>query len=83
MSNSTTTRQSAYQFLLRPDEVPVAATAMRLFISDEAHQARVHQLGREVLGALQGVPEKSGTLTMVARSRADEDHVQRGEAADG
>ncbi len=57
MSNSTTTRQPAYQLLLHPDEVPVAATAMRLFISDEAHQARVHQLGHEVLGVLQAAQE--------------------------
>jgi hypothetical protein len=59
-----TGRDAAYQLLLQLDEVPVAATAVRLFISDEAHQPRVHQLGREILGALERSPEERGTLTM-------------------
>ncbi len=42
----------AYHLLVRPEEVPVAERALRLLISDEAHQQQIRQLARNVLARL-------------------------------
>jgi hypothetical protein len=55
---------AAYHLILDRDEVPVAMSALRLLISDEAHQAHIRQLAREVLAALGGMPDDNGTLTV-------------------
>jgi hypothetical protein len=54
----------AYHLLLDREEVPVAASAIRLFISDEAHQPRIRQLAREVLSELDGEPDAYGVVTV-------------------
>jgi hypothetical protein len=53
-----------YHLLLDREEVPVAASALRLFISDEAHQPHIRELAREVLAALGRDPDAHGTLTV-------------------
>lgn len=53
-----------YHLFLDTDEVPVAASALRLFISDEAHEPRIQRLGHEVLAALQEPADERGTLTV-------------------
>ena len=53
-----------YHLFLDTDEVPVAASALRLFISDEAHEPRIQRLGHEVLTALQEPADERGTLTV-------------------
>ena len=64
MSDSATIPDIAYHLVLRSDEVPVPATAMRLLISDEVHHRQIRRLGREVLTALEAVPGQGGKLTM-------------------
>jgi hypothetical protein len=63
MHDSATQPEPAYHLFLEPDEVPVAASALRLLISDEAHEPDIRRLAREVLAALQGAPE-GGVLTV-------------------
>lgn len=64
MSETADASQPAYHLFLDPDEVPVAAVALNLLISDEAHEPHIRQLAREVLAGLQGTPDESGTLTV-------------------
>ena len=54
----------AYHLFLDRDEVPVAASALRLLISDEAHEPDIRRLAREVLTGLDGEPDARGTLTV-------------------
>jgi hypothetical protein len=56
--------QDAYHLFLDPSEAPVAGSALRLLIADEAHQVEIRRLAREVLGALGGEPSPNGTLTV-------------------
>jgi hypothetical protein len=63
MHDSATQPEPAYHLFLEPDEVPVAASALRLLISDEAHEPDIRRLAREVLATLQGAPE-GGVLTV-------------------
>ncbi len=44
--------ESAFHLLLDPDEVAVTASALRLLISDEAHQPEIRGLARAVLARL-------------------------------
>ena len=53
-----------YHLLLDGDEVPVAASAVRLYLSDEAHQPEIQALGREVLAGLEGEPGERGVLSL-------------------
>jgi hypothetical protein len=53
-----------YHLLLEREEVPLTATAVRLLISDEAHQPKIRELGREVLAELQREVEANGVLTV-------------------
>ena len=53
-----------YHLLLDRDEVPVAASAMRLYLSDEAHQPEIQALGREVLAGLEGATDEHGVLSL-------------------
>jgi hypothetical protein len=57
MSDLTSEREPAYHLLLDPDEVPVATSAIRLLIADEAHQPDIRRLARAVLDRLQAEPE--------------------------
>jgi hypothetical protein len=53
-----------YHLLLDRDEVPVAASALRLLISDEAHEPEIRRLARDVLVGLENEPDTRGTLTL-------------------
>jgi len=53
-----------YHLLLDPDEVPVAASAMRLYLGDEAHQPEIQALGREVLVRFEDEPGERGVLSV-------------------
>jgi hypothetical protein len=53
-----------YHLLLEADEVPAAASALRLLISDEAHEPDIRALGREVLDGLTGAPDERGRVTL-------------------
>jgi hypothetical protein len=56
--------QPAYHLLLDPDEVPILMGALRLFISDEAHQPRIRELGRDVLAAMREAPDELGARSV-------------------
>jgi hypothetical protein len=54
----------AYHLFLDSAEVPVAASALRLLISDEAHEPEIRRLAREVLASLEAEADERGTLTV-------------------
>jgi hypothetical protein len=56
--------EPTYHLFLDPGEVPVAASALRLLISDEAHEPEIRRLAREVLAGLEAQPDEHGTLTL-------------------
>jgi hypothetical protein len=62
MSDAAKAPDPAYHLFLDSDEAPVAARAVRLLISDVAHQPRIRQLAREVLAGLQVTPDEAGRL---------------------
>jgi hypothetical protein len=64
MGDPTNDPAPVYHLLLDRDEVPVAASALRLFISDEAHQPRIRALAREVLASLGQEPGANGVLSV-------------------
>jgi hypothetical protein len=53
-----------YHLFLDGPEVPVAASALRLLISDEAHEPQIRGLAREVIDGLTDPPNELGTLTL-------------------
>jgi hypothetical protein len=53
-----------FHLLLDPEEVPAVAQALRLLISDEAHQPTIRGLAREVLAGLEAEPGARGVLTL-------------------
>jgi hypothetical protein len=56
--------EPAYHLLLDADEVPQAAHALRLLISDEAHEPGIRRLAREVLAELERGPGERDILTV-------------------
>ncbi|HUB36012.1 MAG TPA: hypothetical protein VL972_04250 [Solirubrobacteraceae bacterium] len=56
--------EPAFRLFLDPPEVSVAEVALRLLISDEAHQRRIRELAREVLESLGAAPEQGHPLTV-------------------
>jgi hypothetical protein len=53
-----------YHLLLEGEEIPVAASALRLLVSDEAHEPDIRRLAREVLESLKADPDERGRLTL-------------------
>jgi hypothetical protein len=53
-----------YHLFLDPSEVPIAAQALRLLISDEAHEPDIRRLAREVIAGLEPPANPEGTLTV-------------------
>lgn len=64
MQSTTHEPEPPYHLLLALDEVPVAASVLRLLISDEAHEPEIRGLAREVLTALEQSPNERGVLTV-------------------
>jgi hypothetical protein len=62
--SDATSPQPPYHLFLDPSEVPVAASALRLLISDEAHEPEIRRLARAVLTGLEQAPDAQGTLTV-------------------
>ena len=92
MSDNAKAPDPPYHLFLGSAEVPVAASAIRLLISDEAHEPRIRQLAREVLTALEGSPDEQGRLTVALGPEQMKithsavklllDDLQRGQAAE-
>ncbi|MGA8744736.1 MAG: hypothetical protein WB507_02600 [Solirubrobacterales bacterium] len=53
-----------YHLTLDRGEVRVAGTALKLLLSDEAHEPQIRRLAREALEGLEGVPGKSETVAV-------------------
>lgn len=56
--------QPAYHLHVDGEEAAVTASALRLLISDEAHERAIRAYARGVLDALAGEPDVSGALTV-------------------
>ena|SRR6266851_5552091 len=55
---------SAFHLILESEEAPMAMSAVRLLIADEAHQPKLRALAREVLSGLQAIPNEHGVVTV-------------------
>jgi hypothetical protein len=64
MSDTSKDPAPAYHLFLDSDEVAVSASALRLLISDEAHEPGIRRLAREVLAGLELESEQGGKLTV-------------------
>jgi hypothetical protein len=64
MSDAAHEPDPPYHLFLDEQEVPVAASALRLLISDEAHEPEIRSLAREVIAGLEQAPNDQGTLTL-------------------
>jgi hypothetical protein len=69
MNDTAREPEPAYHLLLDPDEVPQAAHALRLLISDEAHEPQIRRLAREVLAGLDAAPDERGIVTLPLASQ--------------
>ncbi len=56
--------QPDYHLLLEADEVSAVSSALRLLISDEAHEPVIRGLAREVIAGLEGATDERGRLTL-------------------
>jgi hypothetical protein len=64
MSDTVTEPEPAYHLFLAAEEVAPAVSALRLLISDEAHEPQIRRLAREVIASLQATPDERGKLTV-------------------
>ncbi len=64
MSEPPREPEPPYHLFLEAEDVPAAASALRLLISDEAHEPQIRRLAREVLAELDAPPDPSGRLTL-------------------
>jgi hypothetical protein len=56
--------EPGYHLLLDPEEIPVAASALRLLISDEAHEPHIRALAREVIEGLGSEAPQPDRITL-------------------
>jgi hypothetical protein len=66
MSDMSDAVESAdeYHLVLDAEEAPVAASALRLLLSDEAHEPEIRAIAREVLALLDAPAGERGVLTV-------------------
>ena len=64
MADSAKGPEPPYHLVLEEDEVPVAATALTLLITDEVHEPQIRRLAREVLARLQQDAGENGVLSV-------------------
>jgi hypothetical protein len=69
MSDTAGTPEPPYHLFLDAAEVPVAASALRLLISDEAHEPEIRRLAREVIAELDEQADANGVLTVTLAPR--------------
>jgi hypothetical protein len=58
-----------YHLLLNDDEVVATTKALRLLVSDEAHEPQIRGLAREVLAQLEGVADERAILSVALGSQ--------------
>ncbi|HEY3758564.1 MAG TPA: hypothetical protein VGL37_02295 [Solirubrobacteraceae bacterium] len=64
MSDPAAAPEPPYHLILDGQEIPQTAHALRLLISDEAHEPQIRELAREVLVELERAPDERGGLTV-------------------
>ncbi|HEX5224935.1 MAG TPA: hypothetical protein VFW29_07380 [Solirubrobacteraceae bacterium] len=64
MGDASPAEGPAYHLFLEPSEVTVAASALRLLISDEAHEPTIRSLARAVLSHLESTGPDDALLTV-------------------
>ncbi|HSZ13213.1 MAG TPA: hypothetical protein VK790_04180 [Solirubrobacteraceae bacterium] len=64
MSDTAQDNEPPYHLFLEQHELPVTASALRLLISDEAHEPGIRALARDVLAALEQPPDERGLVTV-------------------
>jgi hypothetical protein len=64
MNDLTSESEPAFHLFLDAEELPVAASALRLLIVDEAHQPDIRRLAREVLGHFDAAPPEGEALSV-------------------
>jgi hypothetical protein len=64
MSDAAPEPAPPYHLFLDAREVPMAAHALRLLISDEAHEPDIRRLAREVIAGLEQPADAEGMLTV-------------------
>jgi hypothetical protein len=57
--------EPGYHLMLEADEVLAAASALRLLISDEAHEPVIRGLAREVIDGLEAAPDERGRVNLM------------------
>jgi hypothetical protein len=69
MSDHTAASEPPYHLILDGEEISQTAHALRLLISDEAHEPQIRELAREVLAELARAPDERGGLTVTLTPR--------------
>lgn len=64
MNQSMPEPDAAYHLFLDGEETPTLARAVRLLISDEAHEPTIRAIARELLASLEAKPDAQGKLTV-------------------
>jgi AAA+ superfamily predicted ATPase len=64
MSDTANDPEPPFHLFLDEGEVPVAARALRLLISDEAHAGHIREIARAVIAELEQAPNEQGVLTV-------------------
>jgi hypothetical protein len=66
--STTSADDPAYHLFVTAEEIPVAITALRLLISDEAHEPQIRGLAREVIEQLSAPQPADGSALTVSLS---------------
>jgi hypothetical protein len=92
MPDAAETPDVDYHLILDAEERPVAASALRLLVSDAAHEPRIRTLAREVLAELALTADENGRLIVSLSAEQMKvthtavkllfDDLQRGQAAE-
>lgn len=64
MSQEAPEREVVYHLFLDGEETPALARAVRLLISDEAHEPAIRAIARELLELLEAGADAAGKLTV-------------------
>jgi hypothetical protein len=64
MSDAGEGEVPGYHLLLEAEEIPVAGQALRLLISDEAHEPQIRGIARSVIDELGAPADAEGRLTI-------------------
>jgi hypothetical protein len=64
MNDAADATEPPYHLFLDAQELAPATSALRLLISDEAHEPHIRGLAREVIASLEAEPDERGKLTV-------------------